>query len=389
LAVHSSGAQHFSRAGGAVSSPIDFGVGAPTWFSGEVALSQRGKYAVTVAGASALAADVYAIASDGSAVQVTSSPAAISRAGYLPEELDGPFLAISDDGQQCAWRTEGLAREAFLGRVPWQAPANSTQLTADALFIDTIDEVGQFAFRSDSLLRFTAGERDTAAGGIDQIDVFAAQLAPGAATAVLSNQTLSSGIASPPYLAPGRLKPEGAIDVPGAKGRLFADDDREELLLLAPLFGAPQVLLTQVKSFEASARSGEHWLLALRRTGGSQPRQVLHWDANAPLVLQLLYSDDNTDELTRLSLRGNTGAFVDSQVSGEHLWAVDLGGGGLQLFSPRSFLYRSGPAISASGEVVCGLGNPALQTVFARWQPGTPPKRLGPTAGPGFVLRGL
>ncbi len=29
----------------------------------------------------------------------------------MPDHLHGPYLAISDDGSHCAWRTEGVARD--------------------------------------------------------------------------------------------------------------------------------------------------------------------------------------------------------------------------------------------------------------------------------------
>jgi len=389
LAVHAAGVLRFPRSAAGASAAIDFGAGGPTWFSGEVAFSALGDHAATVAGSAAQLADVYVISAQGAVARATPLPARISRAGYLPEELDGPYLAVSNDGALVAWRTERNTREAFLARVPWQSAATASQLTNDNNFIDTIDEVGQFAFRSDTLLGFTAGERAGLAGGVDKIDVFSASLGAGAATPTLQNLSLSSGIASPPFLLPGRIQPEGAVDLPGGVGRLLQDGDSERLVLLLPQGGTPLPILAQVKAFDDSVRSGDQWLLALRRSSGSQPRQVVRWSPSAALSPQILFSDDNTDVIAHLTLRGNIGAFVDEQVNAERLYGVDLSGGPLQLFSPRKFHYGSATSISAGGELVTALGDPALNVVFARWVPASLPKRLLQAAGPGFVLPGL
>ena len=389
LAVHTDGAQRFQRTPGSSSVEIDFGTAAPTWFSGEVALASSGDFAATVAGLSPLSCDVYVISTLGSVARATPTSARVSRAGYLPEDLDGPYLAVSNDGGLCAWRTERNTREAFLARVPWASAATATQLTSDNNFIDTIDEVGQFAFRSNTVLGFTAGERAAIAGGIDKIDVFSASLPAAAVQPLLQNLSLSSGIATPPFLAPGAIQPEGALELPGNLGRLFLDGDREALVLLSAQGGVPTAILSQVKAFDDAVRSGDQWLLALRRTTSNQPRQVVRWSPLAPLTTQVLFSSANTDEVARLTLRGTIGAFIDSQITGDHLQAVDLQSGGLHLFSPRNFQFGSSLSIASSGELVTALGNSAQTVVFARWVPGIQPKRLGPAVGPGFALRGL
>ena len=63
--------------------------------------------------------------------------------------------------------------------------------------------------------------------------------------------------------------------------------------------------------------------------------------------------------------------------------------GNVQLFSTRNLLYGPALAFAANGELTCKLGAPLGPAVFVRWQMGSAPQRLGPTSGPGFVLRGL
>lgn len=388
VAVHAAGVHRFARTAGSQAVPVSFGPGAPTWFPGDVALSANGAYAALLAGASAQLLDVYVLAPTGSPVRTTPSAGPLSPAGYLPEQLDGPFLAVSDDGNQCAWRTEGLTREAFLARVPWQSATPAAQLTSDTNFLDTIDEVGQYGFQNSAGLHFTAGERDTAIGGIDNIDVYRANIPVGGSTPSMVNLSLSSGVAAPPFVAQGEIKPEGAVTLPGATGRLLLDREAEELVLLAPQGGGVTTILPSVKDFDGLARSGNQWILALRRSNGNKPRQIVRWTTGGGAP-QVLFSSDSADALDQLTLRSNMGAFLEQGPSGVSLRSCNLATGQVNLFSPRNFLYGPALSISSAGEIVGSLGAPGFTAVFVRWLPPAGPKRLAPAISPGFVLRGL
>ena len=389
IAMHTQGAASFRRDPGALAVPLAFPAPAPTWFSGEVALAARGTFAAFVAGSTALTADVYVLSVDGLLARATTQPAAISPAGYLPEQIDGPFLAVADDGSACAWRTEGTTREAFLARVPWQSTPVSAQLTADTLFTDTIDEVGQFGFRPNGGFVFTAGERDLAAGGVDKIDIFRAVLPAGAPTPTLQNLSMSSGVLNPPYLVPGTIRPEGALDMAGAGGRLLLDSDQEELVWMASGGGAGQVLLADVKSFEGVEFSGGTWVLSLRRSSGNQPRQLHLWDGNPANALQLRHSTTSADGFESVSVRGSRLAFYERNLTTLELRAGDLTSGTLFPFPVQTPGFGPGIALGANGQVLVGLGAPPAAAVLVRWQPGSTPRRAGTASGPGFVLAGL
>ncbi len=389
LAMYADGMQSFRRLPAAQASALSLGSPAPTWYPGDVALSVSGSYGVFVAGSSMLSADVFVVDANGSVARATQTPAAISPAGYLPEQLDGPYLSVSDDGSQCAWRTEGLTREAFLARVPWQVAAPEVQLTSNANFTDTIDEVGQFAFRPNTGLVFSAGERAAPAGGIGKLDVFSAVLPPGTGAPTLQNLSQSSGLVAPPFLLPGAIRPEGAVDVPGGQGRMLLDRATDRLVWLAPQGGPPATVLLGVKGFTGVERSAARWILIVQRTSQGQPHEVVAWDASSPLAPQVLYSSSSADSIDELSVRGDRCAFVERNAPFEDLRACDLITGNVQLFSTRNFLYGPALAIASNGELTANLGAPLGAAVFVRWQMGALPQRLGPTSGPGFVLRGL
>ncbi|HTF91262.1 MAG TPA: hypothetical protein VK843_22815 [Planctomycetota bacterium] len=389
VAMHASGLVSFARPGPAQAVEFNFGINPPLWFSGELALSELGNYAVFVAGASPQAADVYVASPQGALVRATPQAAAISPAGYLPEQLDGPFLAVADDGSRCSWRTEGLTREAFLARVPWQSAIFATQLTSNADFTDTIDEVGQFAFRVGAAFVFTAGERDTLQGGIDKIDVFSAALPVGGPAVQLQNLTQSSGIALPPFTSPGTIKPEGAVDLPGTLGRMLLDRNLDRIVVYAPQGGPAATLLNNVKDFDGVARSGNRWILLVRRTTSGQPREVIAWNSATPLSAQLVYSNGNADSYDQISLRGNTVAFISRDSGGDELRGCDLSTGNLFLFPVKTFPYGPAIALTAQGELTTSLGGPLAPAIFVKWRFGQRPLRVGPITGPGFVLRGL
>ncbi|MEE8467425.1 MAG: hypothetical protein V3T22_03165, partial [Planctomycetota bacterium] len=90
---------------------------APGWFSGEAVCSPLHTFAATTAGAGPASQHVWIIGRDGPARRATRFPGNFSGAGFLPESPLGPYLAVSDDGALCAWRSEGLRREAWMAPV--------------------------------------------------------------------------------------------------------------------------------------------------------------------------------------------------------------------------------------------------------------------------------
>jgi len=159
IAATATGVLRFDLSNASDAQALTFGGAVPAWFSGEVVLSSNGEHAATIAGDAFDSAYTFAFDLAGDALQVSTQPAWLSGAGFLPEASHGPYLAISDDGSQCAWRTEGATREAFVARVPAAQPAVEEQVTADANYMDTLDEIGQFFFgRLSTRLSIAVGE---------------------------------------------------------------------------------------------------------------------------------------------------------------------------------------------------------------------------------------
>lgn len=374
--------------------PVAFPAPQPAYFSGEIALSSNGVWAVTTAGPAADELDVFAFSLATDAVAVTAAPALLSPAGYLPEHLHGPYLAISDDGTHCAWRLDtAVSREAFLARVPQPSSTVAHQLTQDANFIDTIDEIGDFFFRPGSnVLVFAAGERSTTgAPVIENIDFYSAQL-PAGGGANLLNLTQSSGIVLPPFLQPAELKPQTTALEPGTSRVLMHtrySGGTGELIVADASSTGFTVLVPHAKEVHFIERAGADTLVALQRSNGSKPVQIFRIDANWTVPSAPLLSVDTQNVFERFAAGpGGWAAFIERTLTKERLWRFDPTSGSVTKFSDRALFF--GPALTwaPTGELGFSVGQGGLLSIFAAWPRTSAVLRLPLPVAPGFLLPG-
>jgi hypothetical protein len=374
--------------------PIAFPAPPSARFSGEVVFSSNGQWAVTTAGPAADELDVYAFTSSGGATAVTAAPARLSPAGYLPDHLHGPYLAISDDGSHCAWRLEtDVSREAFLGRVPQLAPAPGDHLTQDSNFLDTIDEIGDFFFRpASNVLVFAAGERsDNGPPVIENIDLYSAQL-PAVGGANLLNLTQSSSDPLPPFVVPAELKPQTTALEPGTSRVLMHtrySGGTGELIAADTSSTGFTVLIPHAKEVHFIERAGADTLVALRRSNGSKPVEVFRIDANWNPPGAPLLSVSSLHVLDRFAAGpGGWAAFVERTLTKERLWRFDPSSNALLKFSERALYF--GPTLSwaPTGELGLSVGQGGTLSLFGAWPRASSVLRLPLPVGPGFLLPG-
>jgi hypothetical protein len=382
----------FDRASQSDAEPLTFAGTPPAWFSGEIALSSNGLHAVTTAGDADGVEHVFAFGPSGDAVQVTAQPAAISGAGFEPEAAHGPFLAISDDGSLAAWRTEGASAEAFLARVPQPAPQPAVHLTSDQLYLDTLDEIGQFFFRPVThALVLAVGETALAPSGIENLDYYSAAL-PASGGPSIANLTQTNGIAQPPFLVPSTLKPAHVMRVPGSDEVVFFNErsgGTGDLVAMGPAQVGARVLVPEVKSVDFLEGAGGAIFAGVRRAIANDPRELWRVDASLTAPPGPLVARSGASVLARAAARAD-GAFamVERGANADYIWRFDPASAQLVLFSGRPLRY--GPALDfvASGELAFGVGAGGLQTLYAIWPFGAPVRRLPVPPSPGFVLPG-
>lgn len=385
FAVAAEGVWRFQRGGTSPATPVPFPVDAnPSWFSGEAVTSPARRFGAVTAGDGPAQQHVFVFARVGPALRVTQQSAVVSGAGFLPESFHGPYLAVSDDGRLCAWRTEGVTREVRTARVA-AAPQDDVQVSADAYFIETLDEVGQLGYRFDpTVLTLAVGERSLDDGTIEKIDVYRVTLDTADQPAI-ENRTLSSGDTTTPFVA-GTISPEVAHELPGGAGTLIYDEDGDRLFAL-PTTGGPKTLLTQVKEIQVVEATADHLVLGLRRESGAKPGEIhaLPLDLSGPIVqlpgggpddeflrgasdgvdqVALVSSDDVTETLVRLAVTAGT----------SETW-----GGAGPFPGPLSF--------ARDGALVFGAGNPLQAVQLWSWPTDRPPVAFGPGSGPTTLVR--
>lgn len=386
------GVWRFDRASGGDASAVPMPGALPPWFSGEIAVSRNGDWAVTTAGLAEDQAHVFVFGASGPALQVTTAAAWISPAGFLPDHLHGPYLAISDDGSHCAWRTEGVAREAWLAPVPQAQPVANHWLTSDTNYLDTIDEIGQYMFRIGSdVLVYSAGELSaTGAPVIEKIDFYQAELPLGTTTPTLLNLTQSSGIAQPPFLQPADLDPSFVHRDPLGDSVIFHNQSSGgtgQLLGVQPGQPGALVLLSNVKELAFVESAGGHVFVNLLRSNGQQRRELHHFSTPFTAGAPALLSSPGTNVFDRTAARADGWfAFVERGSIAESLWRFDPALGTLKLFTQRPLSY--GPAIdwAGSGELAFSVGSGAGASIYAAWPTAAPVFRLPIGVGPGFIL---
>jgi len=364
------GVWRFDRTAGAQVEAVPITPSA-SWFSGEVAVSGDGLVATTAAGSSPDMAHIYTFAATGSALQVTPTPTTIFAAGYLPEYRDGPFLALNQDGSCCAFATNVGAREAFLAE--GVSPINTTtlQLTDDATYLDTLDEIGVLFFVPGALV-LAVGEMDLAPGqGVENLDFYRA-LTNGAPVPQLQNLSLSSGVPLPPFFVKSTVQPDSIRLLPAGDKLLVLNSDAGigKLILVDTAGAAPVLLLDEAKSVDLVEHSAGRLLLAVRRENLAETRDLFVLDLLNPTALTTLGSLPDTFEFDRPAVRadGRIAFNVrDTLGAGDFLARVNLPAlkGKLLVDFPLSY----GPTMTwtETGSLMFSVEQPAADTLVFGW----------------------
>jgi len=388
----------FGREGGGSASGVRFpGAAPPAFFEGSLVASANGKRMAFVAGDAPTAAHVWVIAPAGSAKQVTTSPAQLSGAGFLPDHPAGPTLALSPDGKTCAWRTEGASRECHVQLVRTTLQP-SFQITADARFTDTLDDTGVLAFISAHVLILMVGEQggfgDIEGGDFYRLEMGGhARFVVGAgSTASLSNLSGTSGDMLVPFLSQGEIDTElGLQRIPGTSSILVPLEQSGGTGSLHRFdwrLGSFETLVTDVHSVEFVQSAGDHLILGLRRSLADDRRELYRLPAARGSVPGLLTSFPADTEFGRCASRlDGTVAFVTQQGLDEWAGRVHLPTGTSELLSNQPQTYGPAQGFAPDGSLVTTIVLLNGNSLFVVWHhAGTESFLTQPV--PGYLLPG-
>ena len=388
----------FDRVPGAQASAVPFGVApGPSFVSGSVAFSRNRAFAAATAGTSGGALDAFVFGPTGSAQLASTAPAPITSAGFLPDAEDGPHLAVADDGHACAWRTEvphhvnAVSRECWIGRV--QAPPNDPpeQLSADAHFLDTLDEVGVFVFRAPTRLQVGVGAQTApGASSLESVDLYQVDVPATVGAAQFTNLTLSSGDASLPFFAVPEIT-LGRSALLASTGDTWYHDDRSNggsVSVARMDQPGATLVLPAVKELYAWEFVGDWVWMWTRSALGGQPDELhrARVDLTAPPVM--IASNDSAS-FDRYAVRP-TGAVavIQSTLTSETLLVTDLATGTTHSITLGALAFGPTLTFTPSGRVAYSTYGPGGAPVFHAWTPGGADTVLQSSgAVDGFVLR--
>ena len=384
LAVSDQGPLRFERGSNVDADFVPLPPGTGPFFSGQMVMSPGRTQALFTAGTGPTALHAFVVGRTGAARRLSQIAQALDGAGFLPEALHGPYMMVGDDGRLAAWRSIGpLSREIQMVRL---GVANTpVEITGNAYFIDTLDEVGQLHGAFDpGKITLSVGELG-AGGVIEKIDVFDAGF-DAAGNPVLENRSLTSGDSTPRFDVPGTISPEQMYRLAGGELVLF-DGKGDRLLGLDAGQSGIQVLQPDLKQLYGLERAGSDWLAAVRSSVGQKPG--LLYRVSADLLTW-----------TPLSGGGNNTAFADLTAADDgwlllraivadtqhFVLRVDLYGNQVTNWAsvPSSFQTPFGFSARGVGLFAEGpLGGPVL---LRAWPISGGPFDLAASAGPGLIL---
>ncbi|MFN0241493.1 MAG: hypothetical protein ACKVWV_01240 [Planctomycetota bacterium] len=390
VAVCARGILRFDRAGIAPAKPVTFNAGqAPSYFSGQLVLSGNAHWAATTAGSGPSALHVFCFDATGIARRATTTPTSLSGGGFLPQVEDGPHLAVSDDGSQCAWRTEGATTEGFMRRVQSPPVVGPQFLTSDLNFLDTLDEVGVLYFHASGALSMAVGERMTPAGNaIEKMDFYDVTLSGGDVPS-FKNMSMSSGDATLPFFSIPAIDPEDGMYLTPDRAAVVMHDDANGAVIVHRI-GQVGVtpILTDVKELDLVEFAGAFALISIRRDSGQQRYELYRVPLTFATPPVLVTSIASGGRFERPSIRRESWiAFVTHELVGDRIGRVQLSTGTVHQFSPVPDVL--GPTVGRTqlGSFVFSRGAPNAQHLVWPLLGGAPVQLLAP-AGPGFVVPG-
>jgi len=389
VAVCTRAVLRFARQPGARVQRVPLAPGDPSWFAGEVVLSPGGLRAATIAGAGPAQAHAWVFGPGGAALRASDAPAELSGAGYLPDATGGPFMAVSDDGDLCAWRREGVAREAFLRRA--SAGPAPVQVTSDDYYIDTLDEVGVLGIFQQALV-MAVGEQNPAPGeAIEKADLYQVTLDAGGQPGFV-NVTLTSGDATPPFLEPGTLQPSVLRLVPEAAGYLLFNEmsgGTGELLRVQPALPGVSLLLADVADVGFVEGIGNEIVAAVERSNGLEPWQIVRMPRDLSSAPTLLVDGDEDTGFLSPVVRDDGWLAWHRVVamSGEWIERVALATGVVETFPVNGAQYGPVLGLTPAGSLAFTIGVQGARHVVWPFDP-LPPVLLRTPPGPGHAVPG-
>ena len=387
--VSASGVWRFPRTPGSVAQRVPFEPGeVPSYFSGQAIMSAGRVHALVTAGTAADALFPYVIGNSGRAVRADETPSPISDAGYLPEAMAGPRMAVSDDGLMTAWSVDTpLSREAYCARLDL-APEGQC-LTGDTYFTNTLDETGVFGIFGMRLLMGIGDDPLDGQSGLESMDFFEVELMPDL-TPQFTNLTLSSGVSQPPFLVPGTIEVDWMLRVPEANAYLLYDGNGERVLAIDDGQSTPRLLLGQVKDIYWIEPAGDWIAFAARRSFDPRPRELYRVPLDLGLPANLLVPGN--DDLDHLRARGRSNGRLVFQTSTgpgldwTHQVQVDTGAWSSHPAGPG--LYGSTLGFTPHGQALVRLGPEGGTGTFEVWSGGATRVQLQTVPGPGWFVPG-
>lgn len=397
VGVASTGIVRFARATSGDASFVGFAnASQPVWFGREVVLSANGLFAATIAGASPTEAHPFVFDACHDAVAVDSTPRPLASAGFLPDHLSGPYLAVSDDGTRCAWSVLEPTPELYLGLVPPSGVSGGVHVTQDAIFHPFLDEIGLYGFSPTGKLHVGIGDRlDVTFGGLTRMDVFLAGLADDGVGLTVTDLSQSTGSSYPPFNYYPTLQADRVALSPDREWTVVYSNPTGDdgLVLIVPTDGhgvAPQPAITGLDDLGFLELTDTHVLLGgERELAGNDFQEIYHlpygFFTQAAAVLPM---DD--EELGAVHVRSNgwAGLATPNDQDGQWLWRVDVTTGTPQKFTNRNFDYGPTLWVDSSGALATSLGDLGDPSLFFVWPQVGAPKRLQATPAKGFVLPG-
>lgn len=390
LALCDSGVLRFDRGAGAQALEVSFGAAPPVFIGEDVVGSEDGSTAAFSAGTDVTQAYVYSVRSTGLAQQVSRTLAHVGGAGFLPEQEDGPTLALSPDGSICIWATEGESRELWTRPVDAPASVVGIQLTGDAIFADTLNDSGVIAFLGNQLVNMLVGEGDPLSVSIEGADYYQVDLAATGAPAI-TNLTLTSADGAVPFLAKGELESDGGMArIPGTDTLLLHDSQSGgggEVLAVDMATGVSRTILDDVKSLDFVELAGSHAVLSVRRD--STDERELYSLSTVPGSDPTIFATFPEDTIVDRPLGRDDGTFaaVVHVTGGEWLARIQLPGGAGDLLTPTPFLFGPTLTYATDGSLVASaiFGG---SSYFGAWSPQGPLAVLSAGFVEGFLLPG-
>lgn len=367
----------------------------PSWFAKQIVASPNGRFAATIAGEDAAHSYAFVFDSQSSARCMSDEAGELSGAGYLPGARNGPWLAVSNDGHMCAWRTgdaSALNRDLYLAIGSPSEGGAAQQITRDDLFDPTLDEVGLFQFRLGGSLFFAAGDP----GGDGQalmrrMDLFRATPGAQLGDVDLFNLSQTSGDATPPFVHYGYLDPDRVIWVPDSQSFvLYASDyDGGSLMHVESDHGGTDEVMEEIAALDLIELVGGDILMATRAREDPDERGLLRMSTTLSGDPELVLPIAALAHVVHPTV-GPDGAlaFVVREGTDESLWRLLPGSGEVVLMTDRPLTYGPTLGFTSGGCLAMSAEVPGGATVFMCWSAEGLLRIVQTQSVQGFVLPG-